>query len=151
MAERQQIFPSSVIAVRLHPGEELTEGIIAAVKNANVKSAWIQTCVGSLKSARLRLANATAGNKNEIRVFDERMEILSLVGTIDAGGSGKHMHISLGNKDGQVYGGHVMSDCIVFTTAEIVLGVSHSMEFSREMDITTGFHELCIKKATSEK
>jgi len=58
------------------------------------------------------------------------MEILSLVATINGADGGCHMHISLGDKDGKVIGGHVVNNCIVFTTAEIVLGVSDSVTFT---------------------
>ncbi|EDO48643.1 predicted protein [Nematostella vectensis] len=42
----------------------------------------------------------------------------NLVRTISGGG---HLHVSLGDKEGQVIGGHVMGNMIIFTTAEVVI------------------------------
>ena len=56
----------------------------------------------------LRLANASRHNKNELKTFpaDERFEVLSLVGTLSQ--DGVHLHISLGDADGKVWGGHLV-------------------------------------------
>ena len=100
------------------------------------------TCVGSLSKAKIRLANATATNKNEVAEFNERFEILSLVGTVTQGGESGHLHVSLGDKGGKVVGGHLMDGCTIFTTAEIVMGVSNTLVFNRTFDKATGFDEL---------
>ena len=69
-------------------------------------------------------------------------EIVSLVGTLSDSG---HLHVSLSDKDGGVIGGHVMGDMIVFTTAEVMIGVCPDMHFERKMDERTGFPELTIR------
>eukprot|EP00040_Diaphanoeca_grandis_P008441 m.45267 g.45267 ORF g.45267 m.45267 type:complete len:161 (-) comp19923_c0_seq1:148-630(-) len=139
------LSPSFVTALRLTPGDDLKEGLLNFVKaSPSITSAWIQTCVGSLDGANIRLANATATNKNEVLTMNERFEILGLVGTIDANGAAAHLHITLGDKNGKVYGGHVMAGCKVFTTAEIVLGTSPAITFGRAFDAATGFPELLI-------
>ena len=43
---------------------------------------------------------------HRVQFADERMEILSLVATLDGAGGGCHMHISLGDKDGNVRAPH---------------------------------------------
>ena len=58
------------------------------------------------------------------------------------GGNSGHFHVSLGNALGDVVGGHLMDGCTIFTTAEIVLGVSNEIVFKRTFDEATGFDEL---------
>ena len=72
---------------------------------------------------------------------DARFEVLSLVGTLSPGGL--HLHASLGDERGAMCGGHLVR-ATVHTTAEIVVGVAHSLAFSREMDPGTGFKELVV-------
>ncbi|CAN0225152.1 unnamed protein product [Ectocarpus fasciculatus] len=72
---------------------------------------------------------------------DARFEICSLVGTLSP--EGLHLHASLGDEKGAVCGGHLVR-ATVHTTAEIVIGVASSLDFSREMDPRTGFKELVV-------
>ena len=71
------------------------------------------------------------------------------MGTLDADGAAGHLHISLGDKDGRVWGGHLMSGCRIFTTAEIVLGTSRELSFGRKFDPETGFAELAVDRVCS--
>ena len=71
------------------------------------------------------------------------MEIVSLVGTLSSIG-GHHLHISLSDKTGKVSGGHVHGECLVFTTAEIVLGECTDFIFKREPCIHSGWDELVV-------
>ncbi|CAN0110238.1 unnamed protein product [Hapterophycus canaliculatus] len=74
---------------------------------------------------------------------DARFEICSLTGTLSP--EGLHLHISLGDEAGAVWGGHLVR-ATVHTTAEIVIGVALSLTFSREMDPATGFKELVVSR-----
>ena len=47
-------------AIRLKPGQELRKTLLNFVSNRNLKAPFIMTCVGSAKSAKIRMANATA-------------------------------------------------------------------------------------------
>ena len=47
-------------AIRLKPGQELRRTLLDFVSNRNLKAPFILTCVGSAKSAKIRMANATA-------------------------------------------------------------------------------------------
>ena len=55
------------------------------------------------------------------------------------------LHISLSNKEGKVVGGHLKEGCIIYTTAEIIIGNEDSLTFNREVDEVTTFKELVIK------
>ncbi|MFA5258814.1 MAG: PPC domain-containing DNA-binding protein [Candidatus Pacearchaeota archaeon] len=124
-------------ALRLKPNSDLKEELIKFSKLNNIQSGFILTCVGSLKKAALRLADL------EVKSFDENFEIVSLVGTICL--EDVHIHISLSDKNGKVIGGHLKEGCIIYTTAEIVIGLSEEFIFTRELDESTNFKELVIK------
>ena len=79
----------------------------------------------------------------QIKVYDTgNYEIVSLVGTVSAGG---HLHASFSDDQGNVFGGHVMGDMYVYTTAEIILGDCQGAVFTREYDEKSGYPELVIK------
>lgn len=105
-------------------------------------------------------------NKNDIRTWNERMEVVSLVGTFAVSSSvaassshdsdttttviKKHLHMSVSDKDGNVYGGHVIAGTI-FTTLELVLGTIQDVTFHRESDETTGYSELVVRSSSNEQ
>jgi predicted DNA-binding protein with PD1-like motif len=61
---------------------------------------------------------------------------------------GPHVHMSVSDASGAVFGGHLMAGSIVRTTAEIVVGIAPGWVFSREMDAATGYRELVVKKGS---
>lgn len=79
-------------------------------------------------------------------MFNEHMEVVSLVGTLSCL-NGHHLHMSLSNKDGKVIGGHLFGETRVFTTLEVTIGECLDLEFQRELDAETGFDELVVKQA----
>ena len=78
------------------------------------------------------------------------MEILTLSGTVAAGGdkTASHMHIAVSTATGQVLGGHVAPGCLVRTTAEVLLALLPDWQFTREPDAQTGYDELVVKFAS---
>ena len=121
---------------RLLPKQDLRGEIEKYAKENGVSAGFIITCVGSLEKAVLRLSD------EKVKEFSEHYEIVSLVGTVCSDGS--HLHMSIADKDGIVYGGHVKYGCIVYTTAEVVLGSAENLKFNRVRDEKTGFDELSI-------
>ncbi len=125
--------------IRLHPHQDLKDELLAFTKTHAIKAGFIVTCVGSLKRAKLRLAD-------EMRVeeFRKGFEITSLVGTLSE--KGAHLHIALADHNGTTIGGHLMTGCEIHTTAEIVIGVDESVTYVRELDELTGFDELKVTR-----
>lgn len=68
------------LALRLGPGQELKSGLLDFVRERNVHSACVLTCVGSLRKATIRLANFSAGmdHGNEVvRIhFDDILHVM---------------------------------------------------------------------------
>lgn len=126
-------------AFRLKPGDDLKAGIEKLIKENNIRAGWIATCVGSLTDYTIRFANQAEGTKGS-----GHFEIVSLVGTVSINGS--HIHISISDSTGNTVGGHLMSGCKIYTTAEIVIQASDKFEFTREKDGSTPWEELQVKE-----
>lgn len=124
-------------ALRLRPNEDLRDKLVKFIEKNDIRAGIVLTCVGSLMRATLRMAD-----KNVIRDFEEKFEIVSLVGTLSQ--DGLHLHVSLSNKEGNTIGGHLKEGCMVHTTAEIVIGELEDVRFSRKFDEQTGFKELVV-------
>ncbi|MEM6717451.1 MAG: PPC domain-containing DNA-binding protein, partial [Cyanobacteria bacterium P01_C01_bin.147] len=102
-----------------------------------VTAGCILTTVGSLQQASLRFAG-----QDSATVLTDRFEIVSLVGTLSR--SGMHLHLAIADSQGQTLGGHVMPGCLIYTTAEIVVGILPELTFQRQLDDQTGYRELAI-------
>ena len=126
-------------AFRLQPGTDLKEGIQQFVNSHNIQAGWIVTCVGSLTRYHLRFANQAQGTTGH-----GHFEIVSLTGTLSVNGT--HLHACISNGGGQTIGGHLLSGCTVYTTAEIVVGATDKYIFTREHDNITGWKELKIEE-----
>jgi uncharacterized protein len=96
------------------------------------------TCVGSLETLNIRLSNLKVFNKIEC------YEITSLVGTLSQ--NGLHLHIGVADSTGKVFGGHLLNDCFIHTTAEVVIGVIEDVCYKRKYDDVTKFKELVIEE-----
>ena len=126
------------LPLRLDPGDDLRAALDAALAARGGTAAFVLAGIGSLREARLRFAGRDASHH-----ATGDLEILTLSGTLGAGGS--HLHASLSDADGRVFGGHVAPGCIVRTTAEILLAVLDDVRFTREPDAATGYAELAIR------
>ncbi|MBW4502092.1 MAG: DNA-binding protein [Scytonema hyalinum WJT4-NPBG1] len=126
-----------VFALRLKPNEDLKQTLKIFALQENIKAGFILTAIGSLKVATIRFANQDTST-----VLSEKFEILSLNGTIAT--TGVHLHIAISDKQGKTIGGHLDDGCIIYTTAEIVIGISEEYTFVRTLDQQTGYKELEI-------
>ena len=133
------MYDNKVYALRLKPGEDLRNGIDLIVKEKNIVAGWINTCVGSLTDYHIRFANQQEGSR-----ASGHFEIVSLTGTVSV--NGNHLHISISDSTGKTIGGHLLGGCKIYTTAEIVIGITSAYEFKREKDETTSWKELQIKE-----
>jgi uncharacterized protein len=124
---------------RLKPGQDLFDSIVAFAVEKKIKAGCVLSAVGSLTHATLRLANRE--NFNE---YEGHFEIVSMTGTVAV--SGLHIHVSVSDGDGVTIGGHLVSGCKVYTTAEIVLAVFEDVVYSRELlENDSGYEELVVR------
>ncbi|WP_046376241.1 PPC domain-containing DNA-binding protein [Spirosoma radiotolerans] len=126
-------------SVRLKPGQDLKKSLEMVVQQERISAGAVLTCVGSLTDVTLRLANQETAS-----VWKGHFEIVSLVGTLSVNGS--HVHLSVSDSTGRTIGGHLLDGCIIYTTAELVIGVMPELIYAREPDPTFGYKELVIRK-----
>lgn len=130
-------------AFRLIPGQDLKMEIDAFARREKLQAGFVITCVGSLQQAKIRPAN-----QQTPLLRQEKLEIVSLVGTISPDGS--HLHIALSDSLGNTIGGHLLEGNLIYTTAEIVLGEAELLQFTRETDPATTFKELKVHSRKQE-
>jgi hypothetical protein len=125
---------------RLKPQQDLFDSIEDFVKQNNIEAGCILSSVGSLTHATLRLANREYFNEYEVH-----FEIVSMTGTVSIHGS--HIHVAISDGDGVTIGGHLVSGCKIYTTAEIVLLEMDDVVYKRELyENDSGYEELVIYK-----
>lgn len=125
-------------ALRLHPHQDLKVELDTFARVNNLEAACVLACVGSLRRAVLRFAN-----QEQAAELDGKFEIVSLTGTLSKYGS--HYHLSIADGEGRTLGAHLLEGCLIYTTAEIVIGVLPGVSFLREIDNATGYDELYIR------
>ncbi|HEU4372899.1 MAG TPA: PPC domain-containing DNA-binding protein [Telluria sp.] len=127
------------LPLRLLPGQDLREALEAVLGEQAASAAFVLQGIGSLSVAQLRLAGA-----EQATTLVGDLEILTLAGSLAPDGA--HLHMSISDTQGRVFGGHVAAGCIVRTTAEILVAVLPDHDFSRELDAAgSGFRELVVR------
>ena len=125
---------------RLKPAQDLFDSIEAFVIDKKIEAGCVLSSVGSLTHATLRLANRSVFNE-----YEGHFEIVSITGTVSTNGS--HIHISISDGDGVTIGGHLVSGCKIYTTAEIVIAEFDDVIYKRELlENDSGYEELVVYK-----
>lgn len=122
---------------RLKPGQDLLDEIETFVKTHSIEAGCLLSSVGSLTHATLRLANT--GHYTD---YEGHFEIVSLNGTVSVNGS--HLHIAISDSEGKTIGGHLVSGCKIYTTAEIVIAAFEGVVYKREYAEDSGYEELAV-------
>lgn len=110
------------IVVRIDKGEEILDKIKEIALSENIKLATV-TALGATNSFTVGVYK-TDEKKYYSNEFSGNFEIVSLTGTISTmnGEFYTHIHMSAGNENGEVFGGH-LNKAIVSATCEMIIGV----------------------------
>ncbi|MGB9990764.1 PPC domain-containing DNA-binding protein [Massilia sp. SM-13] len=122
------------LPLRLAPGDDLRTALESACGG---HAAFVVQGIGSLSKVRLRYAG-----RSDASELNGDLEILTLAGTVAE--QGVHLHISVSDAEGRVYGGHLAAGSVVRTTAEVLLALLPGHRFTREHDAATAYPELRI-------
>jgi predicted DNA-binding protein with PD1-like motif len=122
---------------RLKSGQDLFDAIDAFLREKNIEAGCVLSAVGSLTHFKLRFAN-----QETFAEGDGHFEIVSITGTVSTHGS--HLHVSISDEQGRTTGGHLVSGCSIYTTAEIVLAVFEGVLYKREFAEDSGYDELVV-------
>ncbi len=125
------------LPLRILPDSDLRSTLEETVATHGSRAGFVVSGIGSLRGARLRFAG-----ESESTALDGDLEILTLAGTIAE--TGAHLHMSVANASGHVFGGHLTYGCRVRTTAEVLLVFLPEWSFTRELGPATGFAELVV-------
>jgi predicted DNA-binding protein with PD1-like motif len=145
-----------VVVMRLGPGDDILPAILEIANECGIGQGIILGGAASLTHARLRNVRSYPKQfpiTDEVRVFsafDGPLELLSLSGNIsqtDAGEAYIHCHaaISTGRPDAMAYGGHLLPETTVFSTAELSLVEVRGCDILRLDDPETHVGELYFR------
>lgn len=111
-----------VIALRLDPGEEIVESILALAEKEEIQAGTIEG-IGATDDVTIGIMDLNS-REYKLTHYTEPFEITSLMGNLSRkdGKTYLHSHINLGGVGGSVIGGHLDSG-VISITAEIFIRV----------------------------
>ncbi|MCI8309897.1 MAG: DNA-binding protein [Clostridia bacterium] len=128
---------NNTIVARIDKGEEILEKIKEIAINENIKFANINA-LGATNDFTVGVFK-TKEKKYYSNTFQGDFEIVSLTGTINTMNSEFycHIHMSAGDSEGKVYGGH-LNKAIVSATCEMIINIidgNVDREFNEEIGL----------------
>ena len=124
---------------RLKSVQDLFDSIESVVHEKQIEAGCVLSGIGSLTYLVVRLADHDTPTE-----YNGHFEIVSLAGLVSIHGS--HLHISVSDEEGKTIGGHLVSGCKIYTTAEIVLAKFSDVIYKREFAPDSGYDELAVYK-----
>lgn len=136
---KYQRFEQTII-VRMDKGEDIVEQVKNVALKEKIKLASI-SALGAINEFTVGVFK-TKEKKYYPNEFKGDFEIVSLTGTINTMNDEyySHMHLSAGNDQGQVFGGH-LNKAIVSATCEMVIQIING-EVDRYFDEEVGLNLL---------
>ncbi|MAF95057.1 MAG: hypothetical protein CMM60_04810 [Rhodospirillaceae bacterium] len=133
-----------VVVARIMPGADFLEALESIAARHNITSGVILSGIATFTEARFHAVKLLTYDFPYPKEgfahlhMDEVLELVSVSGTIAEYEQKPmihcHMTVASGNKEGKVWGGHVMKGTIVYATAEIVIAEVVGMKMVRETD-----------------
>ena len=137
MAKIREVKAVKMFMGKLAHGVDLLEEITKICVDQDICLGSVEA-LGAVKKARLGYYNQ---QDQEYHFLDlnQTLEITNLTGNISVkdGAPVVHAHVTLSDKDGHAYGGHLASGTVVFA-CEIVIQVLDGAKFERGSDQVTG-------------
>ncbi len=124
-----------IVFGRLFEDEDLVEAVTQMAKERQIKAGFF-ALIGTLKKAEMGFFHK---GQYEPIAMTERLEIVSCIGNISVKERDPvvHAHITVSNRKGKVFGGHVLPGCIVAATGELVLIEAPDSGLQRKLDEKT--------------
>lgn len=121
---------------KLNYGGDLLEEITDICRKNNIHLGRIEA-LGAVQKARLAFYNQET-HEYQFFIIDQSLEITKLVGNISLkdGNPIVHAHITLANKTGKAYGGHLAPGTVIFA-CEFILESFEGPIFERGFDEET--------------
>lgn len=112
----------NTIVLRLEIGEEIVASIVEVAKKENIKLATVSG-IGAVDNLTIGVFKPN-DKKYYSNHFEGDFEVLSLNGNLSTMNNEvyQHLHIAVGNVQGQAFGGH-LNEAVVSVTAEIFINI----------------------------
>ena len=132
------IESGTLIPVRLERGEQVHEAILRACTAHNVTAGYVVSGIGMLVDPELGFL--TSPGNYDHRQFTGRFELLNLSGNIALldGAAHAHLHVTLGNPDYTVFGGHLFAATVGVTVEMLLLRVLPPVVMERRFEEESG-------------
>lgn len=126
------------VLLRIDRGEEIIETVKRVAEKEHIRLASVEA-LGAVDDFTVGVYDVAA-KRYDSKTFTGAFEIVSLVGTITEkdGAFYQHLHLSAGNKNCEVFGGH-LNRAVVSVTCEMVIRVL-SGAVDRAPDPETGIN-----------
>jgi uncharacterized protein len=137
MASVKKMKPKEIFMGRLSHGGDLLEELNDFCRKENIRLGRIEA-LGAVRKARLGFYDQ---QKREYQYFviDQPLEITKLIGNVSVkdGNPFVHAHVTLSDKEGKAYGGHLAPGSVVFA-CEFILETLEGPALERGFDEPTG-------------
>lgn len=113
---------NDTLLVRIDRGEEIIESVRRVAEREHIRLASVEA-LGATDDFTVGVYDVAA-KRYDSKTFTGPFEIVSLTGTITEkdGAFYQHLHMSAGNRNGEVFGGH-LNRAVVSVTCEMVIRV----------------------------
>ena len=138
---------SNLIVIKLDDGEVLHSGLERALSDNMVKSGVVLGGVGMITDFKIGYFDGKEYIAKEVK---EPHELLSLQGNIAHAGGGQlllHLHTTVGDRQHNVFGGHLLSAKVMHMNEIFVLRLV-DLELGRRKNERTGLMEMEIHKTS---
>lgn len=137
MSKLIKVSDSEKYIGKLAHGRDLLEEIRDTCNRLDVRFGQIEA-IGAVQKARLAYYDQTS-QKYEHFEINKPMEMASLIGSVSSkdGEPMVHAHVTLADKKGKTYGGHLATGTIIFA-AEVVIQAFKEDPLERGKDKETG-------------
>jgi hypothetical protein len=132
------VKPGRKIIGRLAKGQDLLAALEKLAQEHSITLGEV-SAIGAVSQARIGYYNQ-AERKYYYIDLARPLEILSLIGNISVkdGKPMVHAHVTLGDEDGQAFGGHLAEGTLVFACEFALLEHQSAISLVRQMDGPTG-------------
>jgi hypothetical protein len=122
---------------RLYTGDDLLKELTSIVKEKGIKVGKI-SAIGAVQRAKISYYNQDE-QVYQAKEFEKHLEIVNLLGNISIKDEEVmiHAHISLGDDEGNLFGGHLAEGTMVFA-CEFIIEEYQGEPLERVYDETTG-------------
>jgi predicted DNA-binding protein with PD1-like motif len=137
MGIMRKVKPREVFMGKLSHGSDLLEEITDICQKEDIRLGRVEA-LGAVQKARLGFYNQRT-HEYQFLEFDQPLEITKLTGNVSLkdGHPFVHAHVTLADKAGNAYGGHLAPGTVVFA-CEFVLESFDGPILERDFDEVTG-------------